>query len=44
MKFSELILAIILIYFGVELINYHEKLKKKKRKFQASHSAFKLVV
>lgn len=31
MKFLEFILAIILIYFGVELINYYQKLKKQKK-------------
>jgi hypothetical protein len=28
MKFLEFILAVILIYFGIQLINYYQKLKK----------------
>lgn len=31
MKFLELILAIIIIYLGIELINYYQKLKKEKK-------------
>lgn len=31
MKFLELILATIIIYLGIELINYYQKLKKEKK-------------
>lgn len=31
MRFLEFILAIILIYFGVQLIQYYQKLKKEKK-------------
>jgi hypothetical protein len=31
MKFLEFILAILLIYLGIKLINYYQKLKKEKK-------------
>lgn len=31
MKFLEFILAVILIYFGIQLINYYQRLKKENK-------------